>query len=206
MEERVPKWVYVVIFALLAAIVVLAGRSIFWRTDERALAPLAEQKVRELDEKDKQVQALGDQIAQMRKELDESSKKMAELQARLEETNRALSSTQQKLKTAQRPAERPTVPPSPLPEKGVARSTEPAPAPTWRRPAEPGRYEVIRTTPVYERPSAASREVATISRGTRINVVGSQGDWLEVRSKRGNPPGFVRRDDAMFIEPTTETR
>jgi hypothetical protein len=31
-----------------------------------------------------------------------------------------------------------------------------------------------------------------------INVVGSQGDWLQVRSKHGKPPGYIRRDDAMF--------
>jgi len=30
--------------------------------------------------------------------------------------------------------------------------------------------------------------------------VGSVGEWLEVRSKHGNPPGFIRRDDAMFVE------
>jgi len=29
-------------------------------------------------------------------------------------------------------------------------------------------------------------------------VVRSAGDWLEVRSKHGKPPGFIRRDDAMF--------
>ena len=25
------------------------------------------------------------------------------------------------------------------------------------------------------------------------------GEWLEVRSKQGNPPGFVRRDDVIMI-------
>jgi hypothetical protein len=25
------------------------------------------------------------------------------------------------------------------------------------------------------------------------------GEWLEVRSKHGKPPGFIRADDAMFV-------
>jgi len=41
--------------------------------------------------------------------------------------------------------------------------------------------------------------VSAINKGTRVTVVGSVGEWLEVRSKHGNPPGFIRRDDAMFV-------
>jgi hypothetical protein len=32
-----------------------------------------------------------------------------------------------------------------------------------------------------------------------VTVVRSVGDWLEVRSKHDNPPGFIRADDAMFV-------
>ena len=39
-------------------------------------------------------------------------------------------------------------------------------------------------------------------RGTRVEVVSSKGDWLEVHSRRGNPPGFIRRQDAKFLEKT----
>jgi uncharacterized coiled-coil protein SlyX len=205
MEERIPKWIYAVIGVLLIAVVVLAGRGLFWRSDDRGLAPLSEQKGKEIDDKDRQIQALDDQIAQARRELDESSKKIADLQAKLEETNRSLSSTQQRLKTAPRSSEPPpaSYPPQ---ERSVARGSEPAPSSTWKRPAEPGRYEVIRNTPVYDQPSSSARQLASITRGTRVNVVGSQGDWLEVRSKRGNPPGFVRRDDAMYVDAGTEVR
>jgi hypothetical protein len=52
---------------------------------------------------------------------------------------------------------------------------------------------------VHEEPSGSSRVLSQIVPGTRINVVRSVGDWLEVRSKQGNPPGFVRLDDAKFI-------
>ncbi len=57
-----------------------------------------------------------------------------------------------------------------------------------------------RLHPVFAEPSETSRKVSTIKKGTRVTVVGSAGDWLEVRSKQGNPPGFIRRDDAMFME------
>jgi hypothetical protein len=83
-------------------------------------------------------------------------------------------------------------------DKTTSRPAEPSPPPV-RRPAEPGSYEVIQTTSVYEEPSESSRKVSTIQRGTRVTVVGSAGEWLEVRSKHGNPPGFIRRDDAMFV-------
>jgi hypothetical protein len=41
--------------------------------------------------------------------------------------------------------------------------------------------------------------VAQISSGTQITVVGSGSGWLEIRSRHGKPPGYVRADDAMFV-------
>jgi hypothetical protein len=38
-----------------------------------------------------------------------------------------------------------------------------------------------------------------VGRGTTLTVIRSVGDWLEVRSKHGKPPGFIRRDDAMYV-------
>jgi hypothetical protein len=34
---------------------------------------------------------------------------------------------------------------------------------------------------------------------TQITVVRGVGEWLEVRSKHGNPPGFIRTEDAKFV-------
>lgn len=73
------------------------------------------------------------------------------------------------------------------------------PAPASRGGASPGVYETLRSTTVYEDPSTAAKVLASIPAGTRVNVVSSNGEWLEVHSKRGNPPGFIRRDDAAFI-------
>jgi hypothetical protein len=100
--------------------------------------------------------------------------------------------------TYARKAPSPPAAQNPPPSAPVARP--PAPAIASRRPADPGTYQTIRATTVFEEPSASSRIVASIGSGTRVNVVGSNGDWLEVRSKHGKPPGFVRRDDAVLIE------
>lgn len=83
----------------------------------------------------------------------------------------------------------------------AGRVTRPsAVAPVSRAGATPGIYETLRSTTVYEDPSASSRVLANIPAGTRVNVVSSSGEWLEVHSKRGNPPGFIRRNDAAFVE------
>ena len=88
----------------------------------------------------------------------------------------------------------------------MAKSVQSSPASGARRPPETGSYEVIRDTAVRERPSSSAREVALVQRGTIVNVVGSQGDWLEVRSKYGKPPGYIRRDDAMFRQAQINSR
>ena len=62
-----------------------------------------------------------------------------------------------------------------------------------------GVYETVRPANVFQAPSAGSPVVANIPTGTRVNVVGSSGEWLEVHSRRGNPPGFIRRDDATLV-------
>jgi hypothetical protein len=87
--------------------------------------------------------------------------------------------------------------------KGTARSAKvPASAPTSRRASGAGAYETRDSTPLFESPSSSSRVVANIPAGTRVEVVSSKGDWLEVHSRRGNPPGFIRRQDAKFLEKT----
>ena len=100
--------------------------------------------------------------------------------------------------TYARKAPSPPAAQSPPASAPVARP--PAPAIASRRPADPGTYQTIRATTVFAEPSASSRIVASVGSGIQVNVVGSNGDWLEVRSKHGKPPGFIRRDDAVLIE------
>jgi uncharacterized coiled-coil protein SlyX len=165
---------------------------------------LLEERLAQLRDKDQKIQTLEAELAQARKELAQNSTQLVQLKNKLEESQRNLASTQQKLSrtareterlaankatAATRPASRPAAEPStPASRSGGARSA-----------AELGVYQTIRPTSVYEEPSASSRVLSQINKGTRVNVVRSLGDWLEVRSKSNNPTGFVRRDDMTFL-------
>ena len=64
-----------------------------------------------------------------------------------------------------------------------------------------GTFKITRSTQVYSEPSDTSRLIANIKPGMKINVVDSRGGWLEIRSKHGRPPGFVRQAAAVRIDP-----
>jgi cytoskeletal protein RodZ len=76
-----------------------------------------------------------------------------------------------------------------------ASSKEPA---ISRRPAEPGTYETTKITAARTNPSDSADIVDQIQPRTRLNVTGSQGDWLVVYSKTRNKTVYVKRDDAML--------
>ena len=57
-----------------------------------------------------------------------------------------------------------------------------------------GAFQTIRPTQVFSEPSEESALIANIKTGTKLNVVDSRDGWLEVRSKHGRPPGFVRQE------------
>lgn len=90
-------------------------------------------------------------------------------------------------------------PPAGQDAQATGRATRP-PVAAARRAGVGGIYQTTRSTTVFESPSASSQVIANIPGGTRIDVVNAKGDWLEVHSRRGNPPGFVRREDATFLE------
>ena len=161
----------------------------------------SQDKLRELQAKDQIVQSLEKQLAQSRQELSDSSNHLAEARTKLEQSQKDLSLTQQRLGTATHEIDRLNTSRSQAAARTVSRpadSPPPRSAPAKRAP-DAGVYETTRATSVYEDPSASSRVVSQISKGTRINVVSSAGEWLEVRSKRGNPPGYIRSDDARFV-------
>jgi chromosome segregation ATPase len=206
MGEKYPRWTYVVIFALLAIVVVLAARALKSHDKVENAAPPPEQSARALADKDRQIQELNGEIAQLRKDVEENSGKVKEMESKLDRANKALAAAQQKWKASQqKQTERAAAPPAAR-ERTAAKSVEAFPPPAARRVAAAGSYEIIRDTAVLERPSASAREVALVQRGTIINVVGSQGDWLEVRSRYEKPPGFIRRDDARLKQGENEGR
>jgi uncharacterized coiled-coil protein SlyX len=205
MGEKYPRWTYVVIFALLAIVVVLAARALKKNDKVENAAPPPEQSARALADKDRQIQELNGEIAQLRKDVEENSGKVKEMASNLDQANKALAAVQQKLKASQKQTERAAAQPVTR-ERTAAKSVLPSPPPAPQRIAEAGTYEVIRDTAVLERPLSSAREVALIQRGTTVNVVGSQGDWLEVRSKYGKPPGYIRREDAILRQGQAESR
>jgi uncharacterized protein YgiM (DUF1202 family) len=68
------------------------------------------------------------------------------------------------------------------------------------RPAVEGRYEAITDTQVRSGPGLHYPVVASISKGTKLNVVEEDKGWLKVESKRGNKPGYVEASLARPAE------
>ena len=192
-----PKFIWMAAVLVVALIAFFAG--VYTQRSELALLSQANSK--ELQAKNQMIQSQEAQLAQTRQQLNENANKLTEVTTRLEESQKELSAAQQRLRVssseiARLKASRSTA---------LARTRSPVPTASLPVPVAAGRtadsgvYETTRATSVYESPSAAARVVSQIGGGTRINVVSSTGGWLEVRSKRGNPPGYVRSDDARRI-------
>jgi FtsZ-binding cell division protein ZapB len=163
------KKTWILVGVVALALVAFLAWKVFWTPNGReSLA---------LQEKEEKIRDMEDTVAKLQKELEESSKQIAALQAGSDEPTRARQSDRRKA--------------------NYSRREETGPADQIPSP-EPSVYEAVRSTSVFQEPSASSRKVATISRGSRVRVVGSTGDWLEVRSRQGRPPGFIRRDDAVL--------
>jgi len=62
-----------------------------------------------------------------------------------------------------------------------------------------GTFQTVRPTQVFSEPTEDSALVASIAKGVRLNVVDSREGWLEIRSKHGRPPGFIRKEEAVKI-------
>jgi hypothetical protein len=163
----------------------------------------SEANLKQLQAKDQMIQSHEAQLAQTRQQLSENSNQLAQIRTKLEESQKELALAQQRLKAAMRRVDGLNANRSANVRRTAASAPDTAaslPQPVAaRRTTVPGAYETTRATSVYENPSSAARVISQIGPGTRINVVNSTGDWLEVRSKRGNPPGYVRSDDARVI-------
>ena len=167
------------------------------------LAPQLDAKQQELQDREAKIKSLEAQLAQAREELKGSAAQLEELKNVIAEKEKSLATAQKQVKDSNREVERlasrgASAPLPPARSRAPAQ-TMPQPAPAARRATEPGLYETVRSTAVHEEPLSSSRVLSRISGGTQITVVRSVGEWLEVRSKHGNPPGFVRADDATFV-------
>lgn len=63
-----------------------------------------------------------------------------------------------------------------------------------------GTYEVTRGTRVFAAPTEFSQQVGEIEPGLKVNVVNARDGWLEIHSKHGRPPGFIRSGAAARID------
>jgi DNA-binding protein H-NS len=168
---------------------------------------LQQSQSKELQSREQRINALEGQLKQARQEASENAKQMTALTAKLSEAQKELASAQQRLATANRAGERTAATRAAANSRPARRAADPSPSPqpparAARRSAEPGVYEVIQVTSVRENPSPSAAAIAQIKRGTKVTVVRSVGEWLQVQSKQGNPSGYIRSDDAMFIGQT----
>lgn len=151
------------------ALVAFLAWKAFWTPNDRDSFALREQE--------EKIRDMEDRVARLQKELEESSRQIGSLQAGSNEATRGRRSAERKVNNSRREETRRA-------DQNLSQ--------------EPRLYETVRSTAVFEEPSASSRKVGTIPNGSRVRVVGSTGDWLEVRSKQGRPPGFIRTDDAVL--------
>ena len=61
-------------------------------------------------------------------------------------------------------------------------------------------YELRSAATVRKQPSFAASSLARVAPGTKVKVVGVRGDWLEIRSREGDPAGFIRKEFATPID------
>jgi hypothetical protein len=218
-KRSVPqKFIWIAAIVIVAVAAFSAGGYI----QRNQLLASMQGNLKELKAKDQviqssetQIQNLQAQLAQARQELSESSSQVSGAKAKLEQSQKDLAVSQQRLGVATHEIERlnaraqaPTrvaarsPDPTPPPVRSAQRTQDSLPQPSPSRQANSGDngvYETTRATTVYQNPSSAARVVSEIAKGTRINVVSNSGGWLEVHSRRGNPPGYVRADDARYV-------
>lgn len=66
------------------------------------------------------------------------------------------------------------------------------------RPAIPGAYIITAPILVRRGPGDNFAAVSKLPKGTRIVVIGMDGDWLRIASKRGDPPAYVERRTTLL--------
>jgi Skp family chaperone for outer membrane proteins len=199
-KTAAPKVMVIAAIVLCVLVAALYGMGSLGNSGSSATRDLLEQKTRELQAREEQIKALETELKKVRLENADITKEAVALKARLEERQKELAASEQRL-AAKREMERAATRQPQVERRSNPRPVERAAAPATPapRPAQSGVYETLRATEVHERPAQSSRVISRIGSRTRINVVGGDGEWLEIVSKRGNPPGFVLRADARAV-------
>jgi|GEM_PF-367498 len=214
-KTRMPKIVLMVGIVLCMLAAGMLGMAVLGTFEKGDGGRVLDEKIQELQAKDERLKALEAELTEVReetavkikaasesaKEAAENAKELAALRTQLKESQSELTVTKQRLNVLSRELERVSARQARAEPSSQPRPADRAPAPSSpaRRPAMAGVYETVRATAVHEQPTTSSRIISRIGRGTRVNVVRSDGAWLRVVSKRGNPPGYILRDDTMFV-------
>jgi hypothetical protein len=98
-----------------------------------------------------------------------------------------------------------TIPPAPAvnhspdadAKKAADTSKSTVPIKKRAAPAAGNFYRVVRSTHVRSAPNASSEPVAEVRPGMAVKVVAIRGEWLQVQSLYGRPPGFIHKDTAV---------
>lgn len=89
--------------------------------------------------------------------------------------------------------------PEPQPAKEIAKPiNEPAKvnAPAKQEARMTGAYQITQASRVYAGPTESSQLLGEIEPGVKVTVVNNRNGWLEIHSKHGRPPGFIRKEVA----------
>ena len=199
-----PKVVLIAGVVLCVIAAALFGTGILGNSESSATRGLLDEKLKELKIKEEHITAVEAELNKVRLEAADITNEAVALKARLEESQKELAAAQQRLTDARRELETASTRRAQVASRSDPRPAErpAAPALPAQRPAQPGVYETLRPTEVHEQPAQASPVISRIGGGTRINVVRSDGDWLEVVSRRGNPPGFILRQHTKVVGAT----
>lgn len=64
-------------------------------------------------------------------------------------------------------------------------------------------YVTVENTKVRSGPGTQFRTISEIGRDAKVQVVGRDGDWVLIVSKKGNPPGYI---EMSSIEPSNSDK
>jgi cyclophilin family peptidyl-prolyl cis-trans isomerase len=62
-----------------------------------------------------------------------------------------------------------------------------------------GRYAVTVPTPILKAPAAGAAVIRRLAPGVKVNVVSAVGAYYQVRSRQGNPPGYIARQHVARV-------
>jgi len=179
--------------------VYLAGGNV----ERQDLRPVMDEQQRALSERDDRIKSLESQLAELRQNNRGTAQQIEQLKVKLEKSEKGLTAAQRKLASANQEISRLASTRATVSPRPAVRTSDPQPTPAASARGSGATqlrtYETLRSTPVYEAPVNSSRVLAQIAKGTEITVVQSSNGWLEIRSRHGKPPGFIRADDAMFV-------